>query len=146
MATYDYNLPHNLPPSEADIAFDFWPVKIVTPETIVFEADRDYKQYDICFPGAFCGMIEYSVSTEQNASADIHEGMEVMTTHLGATENTFNTLYTEVWVDPLTFLCYDTYGVGRYGVGMLVGAKDANGSIRFKKRRYYITEPVTPAT
>lgn len=85
--------------------------------------------------GQVCVAIEAVASGAVGPFA-VDEGLQLQTSDLKATEDTFGAEGDPVYWDPATGDASDTLTAGYYQIGIITKVKDANGVIVFDKFKY----------
>lgn len=118
---------------------------IIIPAAAVLQA---YAQYDFAvFPHTpadtgFCGIILSGVASGVETSIRETEGIQIDTDNL-ETGALFTTFGQQVWFDPINAVFTDTEDSGLWLVGYVIIPTNANGVMRFEKRRYAIAGEAT---
>jgi hypothetical protein len=109
---------------------------------LVPEADQAYDQYDMCVSEPWCGIVDNGVLITAEFTMHVTEGIQIDTKEIEAGA-VFTVFGQEVWYNPATKEYTDTEDVDMRLVGYVVLPTDANGVMRFEKRRYVIEGEAT---
>jgi len=109
---------------------------------LVPEADQDYDQYDMCVSEPWCGIVDDAVLTGYEFTMHVTEGLQIDTKEI-ETGSLFTVFGQDVWYNPVTKEYVDTEDAGLSLVGYVILPTDANGVMRFEKRRYVIEGEAT---
>lgn len=96
----------------------------------------DLDQYQFAIVGPYAAVADEDVAENAVGSFHVEEGIQIQTTDLHATQNTFATVGNPVYWDPATSKFSDTLTEDYYLVGYLLQAKNSDGVIVFEKERY----------
>jgi hypothetical protein len=105
-------------------------------------ADQGYDQYDMVVQLPWCGIADHEADQGDEISMHVTEGIQIDTKEIAAGA-LFATFGTEVWYDPTTKTYTDTEDAGLYLVGYVILPLNANGEMRFEKRRYVVEGQAT---
>lgn len=100
-------------------------------------ADQDYDQGDMCVSVPWCGIVDNGVLTGYEFTMHVTEGIQIDTDEIEA-GSAFTTFGQEVYYNPVTKEFTDSGDVGTYLIGNVIIPTDANGVMRFEKRRYVV--------
>ncbi|KKK99744.1 hypothetical protein LCGC14_2629670 [marine sediment metagenome] len=105
-------------------------------------ADQAYTQYDMCVSLPWCGIVDNGVAVGDGFNMHVTEGIQADTKQLEAGAS-FTVFGQEVFYNTVTKLYTDHEDAGLYVVGYVITPTDANGIMRFEKRRYVIEGEAT---
>lgn len=100
------------------------------------ETGADIDQYQFAIVGPYAAVADEDIADDAVGSFHVEEGIQIQTTDLHATQNTFATVGNPVYWDPATSKFSDTLTATYYLVGYLLQAKNSDGVIVFEKARY----------
>lgn len=104
---------------------------------LVPAADQAYDQYDMCVSEPWCGIVDNGVAITEEFTMHVTEGIQIDTDEI-ETGATFTTFGQQVWYNPTTKLYTDTEDADVYLVGYVIIPTNADGVMRFEKRRYVV--------
>jgi hypothetical protein len=96
----------------------------------------DLAQYEFAIVGPYAAVADEAIASNAVGSLHVEEGIQIQTTDLHATQNTFATVGAPVYWDNATKKFSDTLTEDYYLVGYLLVAKNSDGVIVFEKERY----------
>jgi hypothetical protein len=102
---------------------------------------RTIQQGEMVIAYPWCGIADQDVEDGHEGTIYVQEGILVQSARI-ASGSTFTqeaeagSIAAEIWYSPVTRNYYDTQDVGRYLVGRLREATNANGAFAFEKYRY----------
>jgi hypothetical protein len=105
-------------------------------------ADQAYDQYDMIVQLPWCGLADNAVAIGAEVSMHVTEGIQIDTKELAAGAS-FTAFSQEVWYNPVTKTYIDVEDDGLYLVGSVILPTDADGVMRFEKRRYAVAGVAT---
>jgi hypothetical protein len=105
-------------------------------DSVRLTAAADVSQFDLVVIAPYVAIAQEDVDSGGVGNFDVRAELEVQSDDLHATENTFDTLLSTVYYDPITATLSDTSTAGYYPVGYLTSVKDSNGVIKFEKFRF----------
>ncbi|GAG85560.1 unnamed protein product, partial [marine sediment metagenome] len=100
-------------------------------------ADQAYDQYDMCVALPWCGIVDNGVAIGLEFTMHVTEGIQVDTDEL-ETGAAFTVFGQDVWYNPTTKEYTDTESGDVYLVGYVIIPTNADGVMRFEKRRYVV--------
>jgi len=109
---------------------------------VVPSADQAYDQYDMCVSYPWCGIVNNAVLITGEFTMHVTEGIQIDTKEI-ETGSLFAAFGDEVWYNSITKEYVDTEDAGLSLVGYVIIPTDANGVMRFEKRRYVIEGEAT---
>lgn len=125
-----------------------WIIKERGDVILIPEADQDYAQYDFSViphtpaDTGFCGVVLNGVVTGSPYTIRETEGIQLDTDNL-ETGALFTVFGQQVWYDPINKVFTDTEDAGLWLVGYVIIPTNAQGVMRFEKRRYAIAGEAT---
>jgi predicted RecA/RadA family phage recombinase len=129
----------DLPATEDTRAdLDYFELVNTNNDTIIFTADADYEAGDMILWGQYVGIVNADVLTGEEGSLRVKDGIKVSTDQVSA--GTFAVEAGTVWFNAATGQITDTEAAGLYNIGQIShdGTMDADGVVKFYKRRYPI--------
>jgi hypothetical protein len=126
-------------PAREDTSDDHrnWIIKEAGDAILVPVADQAYDQYDMAVFVPWCGIVTNGVEAGDELTIRVTEGIQIDTDEIEA-GSAFTAFGQAVYYNPATKLYTDTGDVGTYLVGYVIIPTDANGVMRFEKRRYVV--------
>lgn len=103
----------------------------------------DMAQYEFGVVGPFAAVADEAVASNAVGPYHVEQGLVIQADELTEAEDTFATVGQNVYWNATTRKFSDTLTEGYYHVGNLLTVKDANGVIRFEKRRYASVVPAS---
>ena len=100
-------------------------------------ADQAYAQYDMCVSFPWCGIVDNGVALAGEFTMHVTEGIQIDTDEIEA-ESLFTAFGQDVWYNPTTKVYSDTESGDVYLVGYIIIPTNADGVMRFEKRRYVV--------
>ena len=97
------------------------------------DTGADLAQYEFCLIGPYAAVADDAITSTATGTYTIESEIEVQASDLKTGENTFGTLYQDVFWDDTNKKFSDTSTGGYYFVGNLTSVKDAKGVIKFNK-------------
>lgn len=90
-------------------------------------------QYEFCLIGPYAAIADQVIDISGNGTYTIEGEIEMQVDDLKAGEDTFGTLYQDVYWDDTTKEFSDTETAGYYFIGNVSAIKDANGVVKVLK-------------
>jgi len=100
-------------------------------------ADQAYQQYDMCVAEPWCGIVDNGVALGAEFTIHVTEGIQIDTDEI-ETGALFTAFGQDVWYNPITKVYSDTESGDVYLVGYVIIPTNADGVMRFEKRRYVV--------
>ena len=102
------------------------------------DTGAELAQYEFAVVGPFAAVADEVIASGAVGSFHVEEGIQVQSSNLTDTEDTFATIGQKVYFDTATGKFSDTLTVDYYLVGHLLTVKDSDGVILFEKERYAV--------
>ena len=117
--------------------------ELCTHVRIANDSGADLVQYEFAVVGPYAAVADDIIVADAVGSIHVEEGIQVQTTDLHATQNTFATIGQKVYWDTASGTFSDTSTAAYYLVGHLITVKDTNDMILFEKERYAVVVPAS---